>query len=145
VGKERDFYDVTEEQYVKRGKSLQEISELIGVSATTLSKWKAKGDWGKKRKDYLTRTRSGPVQRLRDKLFQLLDDTKELDAKTVDQISKIVAAIEKIDGGRDVLGSTIEVMDRFGKYIRENEKDEAFVGQLTEHMQGFFSHVKVSR
>ena len=145
MGKERDFYNVAEEQYVKGGKSLQEISELIGVSTTTLSKWKAKGDWGKKRKDYLTRTRSGPVQRLRDKLYQLLDNADELDSKTVDQVSKIVAAIEKIDGGRDPLGSTIEVMSRFGKYIRDNEKDQAFVDQLTEHMQGFFSHVKVSR
>ncbi len=142
MAKARDFYPAAEELYVRKGKTLEEIKAIIAVSTTTLTKWKKDGDWGRKRKDYLTRTRQGPAQRLRDKLFKLLEDAQDIDPKTVDSVSKIVAAIEKIEGGRDALGATIEVMDRFSQYLQKNEKDSAFLDRFTEHLHGFFSEVK---
>lgn len=142
MGKARDFYEAATELYVRKGKTLEEIHGIIAVSTTTLTKWKKDGDWGRKRKDYLTRTRQGPAQRLRDKLYKLLEDAPEIDGKTVDAVSKIVSAIEKIEGGRDPLGATIEVMDRFTKYLEINEKDSAFMDRFTEHLHGFFSEVK---
>ncbi len=142
MAKARDFYPTAEELYVRKGKTLEEIKAIVGVSTTTLSKWKKDGDWGRKRKDYLTRTRQGPAQRLRDKLYSLLEETGEIDPKVVDSVSKIVAAIEKIEGGRDSLGSAIETMDKFTKYLQRNEKDTVFMDRFTEHLHGFFSEVK---
>lgn len=144
MAKARDFYPAAEEFYVRKGKTLAEIAEVIAVSTTTLSKWKRGGDWGRKRKDYLTRTRQGPAQRLRDKLYNLLEEAGEIDSKTVDSVSKIVAAIEKIEGGRDALGSAIETMDKFTKYLQSNEKDANFMDRFAEHLHGFFSEVKAS-
>ena len=145
MSKAEEFFEPAEDLYVKEGRTLGHISGVIGVSTTTLTKWKKEGDWARKRKDFLTRTRTGPVQKLREALLKLLDDTDdiaELTGKKADTISKLVAVIEKIEGGRDVLGSTIEVMDRFTRYVKDNEPDDAFTDRLVELMQGFFNTVK---
>src|SRR5574337_69900 len=48
------------------------------------------------------------------------------------------AAIEKISGGRDILGATTETMDRFTQYINRVEEDKEFIGKLADHIHRFF-------
>ena len=41
-----------EDLFIKQDKVLSEISTETGVSVTTLSRWKNKYDWDKKREEY---------------------------------------------------------------------------------------------
>lgn len=140
------FYDDAERLSVKEGKSQREISQLLGVSEKTLSQWSVKGEWKRKRKEYLTNTRIGPADKLKNSLIELIDrlDPKELaeNAKIADQITKIISAIEKISGGRDILGATIETMDRFTGYLLRMEADRDFTERVFDHIQNFFEETR---
>ena len=62
--------------------------------------------------------------------------------RITDQITKIIAAIEKIEGGRDVLGATIETMDRFTRYLMRAEEDKQLIGKISERIHGFFEETR---
>ncbi len=146
MSKFQDFYDEAERLSVKEGKSQREISQFLGVSEKTLSRWSSDGEWMKKRREYLVSTRTGPAEKLKKTLLELLEniDPRELlnNTRVTDQISKIISAIEKISGGRDVLGSTIEVMDRFVKYIMRVEQDKDLLEKISNHIHGFFEETR---
>lgn len=140
------YYDEAERLAVKEGKTQREISELLGISEKTISLWSVKGEWQRKRKEYLVSTREGPAGKLKKTLLELLEkaDPKELteNARLTDQITKIISAIEKISGGRDLLGSTIETMDRFSKYLMRVETDKQFVERVADHIHKFFEETR---
>ena len=126
--------------YVKDNKTLREIGSLIDVSEKTLCQWKRDGDWERKRRDRLTSTRTAPAERLKERLHRLIEDPAAIDSKTADEIYKLLLSIEKIQGF-DLKVATIEVMDRFTRFIRLREKDGVFIERLTTHIQAFFSEV----
>ena len=46
------FYDIAEKMYVEQFITVSEIGRRIGVHERTVRRWKAKGDWGMKRKEF---------------------------------------------------------------------------------------------
>ena len=148
MGKFQDYYNEAERLAVKHGKPQREISELLGISEKTISKWSAKGEWMRQRKEYLVSTREGPAEKLKKTLLELLEkvDSTELleNGRLTDQITKIISAIEKIEGGRDILGATIETMDRFTKYLNRAETDKEFISKLSDHIHKFFEETRHS-
>ena len=146
MSKFKDYYPEAERLAVKEGKSQREISDLLGISEKTLSQWSVKGAWMKQRKEYLVSTREGPADKLKKTLLELLEkvDARELleNTRLTDQITKIISAIEKISGGRDVLGATIETMDRFTKYLMRAETDRPFIERVADHIHKFFEETR---
>ncbi|GAB62663.1 MAG: hypothetical protein DWB56_14840 [Candidatus Jettenia sp.] len=135
------YYDEAERLYVKEGKTQREISELLGISEKTVSLWSVKGDWVRKRKEYLVSTRTGPVEKLKMRFAKLLEDTDDIDAKKTDEMYKIKLLIEKMEG-YDVKGAVIDVMDRFATFIRQKEPDQEFIERLKKHTHAFFEEIK---
>ncbi len=146
MSKFESYYKDAERLAVKEGKTQREISELLGISEKTISQWSAKGEWQRQRKEYLVSTREGPAEKLKKTLLELLEkaDARELlkNTRLTDQITKIISAIEKISGGRDILGATIETMDRFTKYLNRVETDADFMSKLADHIHKFFEETR---
>lgn len=140
--KSEAYYDQVEEYVVKKGKTQREAAEFFGISEKTISTWSAKGEWVKKRRDYLVSTRTGPVEKLKARFAKLLEDTDDIDAKKTDEIYKIRLLIDRMEGGYDIKGATIEVMDRFTTFIRQREPDKEFIERLMNHTHAFFEDVK---
>ncbi|MDP8255130.1 MAG: hypothetical protein P9M14_05230 [Candidatus Alcyoniella australis] len=92
MGKTAAWYDEAQTLFVREGLSLAEISRQIGVSATTLSKWKAKGDWERLRKRYLESERhfSLMLQELKYKLGKKALET--LHIKTIYALAYLIAS-----------------------------------------------------
>ena len=126
------------------GKTLKEISRLIGVSEQSLCKWKADDNW-EDRVDSLITTPGGAAAILREALAEYVSriQASGIDKEVADSISKITASIRTLEGQEDFLGSCIRVMRRFGEFIRETRP------KMTEEMQGviqeFFSVVERER
>lgn len=146
MGKFQDYYPEAERLAVKEGKTQREISELLGISEKTLSKWSKKGEWMRQRKEYLVNTREGPAEQLKKGLLSLIEGSNALELvenpRLVDQITKIISAIEKIEGGRDVLGSAIETMDKFTRYLIRVETDKEVIKKIGEHIHRFFEEIR---
>lgn len=136
------YYSEAERLYVKEGKTQREIAELLGISEKTISQWSAKGEWVRKRREYLTSTRTGPVEKLKARFAKLLEETDELNSKKTDEMYKIRLLIDRMEGGYDIKGATIEVMDRFTTFIRQREADKGFIERLMNHVHAFFEEVK---
>lgn len=146
MGKFQAYYNDAERMAVKEGKTQQEICKLLGISGKTISRWSKNGEWMRQRKEYLVSTREGPVEKLKKTLLELLEkvDSRELleNTRLTDQITKIISAIEKISGGRDILGATIETMDRFTKYLLRVEEDKQLIEKISDHIHGFFEETR---
>lgn len=146
MSKFQDYYPEAERLAVREGKTQREISELLGISEKTISQWSKKGEWMRQRKEYLVSTREGPVEKLKKALLEMLEktDARELtdNARLTDQITKIISAIEKIEGGRDVLGSAIETMDKFTRYLIRIEQDKEMIRKIGEHIHRFFEEIR---
>ncbi|GJQ23586.1 hypothetical protein BIY37_04720 [Candidatus Brocadia sapporoensis] len=146
MSKFQDYYKDAERLSVKEGKTQREISELLGISEKTISRWSSDGEWMRQRKEYLVSTRTGPADKLKKTLIEMLEQINPRDilesTRITDQITKIIAAIEKIEGGRDVLGATIETMDRFTRYLMRAEEDKQLIGKISERIHGFFEETR---
>ena len=146
MSKFKDYYPEAERLAVREGKTQKEISGLLGISEKTISAWSAKGEWMRQRKEYLVSTREGPAEQLKKGLLSLIEGSDALslveNPRLVDQITKIISAIEKIEGGRDVLGSAIETMDKFTRYLIRVEQDKELIRKIGEHIHRFFEEIR---
>ena len=51
MSKFQDYYKDAERLSVKEGKTQREISELLGISEKTISRWSSDGEWMRQRKE----------------------------------------------------------------------------------------------
>ena len=143
MGKFQDYYKDAERLAVKEGKTQREISELLGISEKTLSRWSTEGEWMRQRKEYLVSTKTGPIQKLEARLLELLEDPV-IDARKTDELYKIQLLIDRMRGGFDIKGAAIEIMDRFSQYLTRVEEDKEFLVRVSNHTHGFFEEIKRS-
>lgn len=74
--KKNKYYDKAEKMYVEQFITEVGVSKRIGISDRTVRRWKAEGNWGEKRKEFLnkqTLTNYDMYQLVR----QMLDDFNE--------------------------------------------------------------------
>ena len=74
--KKNKYFDKAEKMYVEQFITEVGVAKRLGISDRTVRRWKAEGDWGKKRKEYLnkqTLTNYDMYQLIR----QMLDDFNE--------------------------------------------------------------------
>lgn len=102
------------------GENQQDIGEKVGVSRVTINKWVNDLGW-KERRAAKAVTRPELINKLLLSIDSMLDkaaviDNPEQMAGLGDKLSKIAAAIEKLDKKTNVV-DTVEVCIAFGKWV----------------------------
>lgn len=127
--------------YFMQGESQKSISTKVGVSENTVSRWTEKGEWEIKRAGN-TITRPEIVTKNLILISRLLDklNSEEIKlndiGKIVDQISKLAAAIERIDKKANVIDA-IEVFTALNRWL---ENRMAYDKVITPDLLKTFNH-----
>ena len=109
--------------YYMQGETQKNIAAKVGVSETTVGKWADKEGWEARRAG-LNITRPEIVNKNLVLISKLLDKLNSEDVsladvgKIVDQISKLAAAIERIDKKANVIDA-IEVFTALNRWLEE--------------------------
>ena len=125
-----------ENLYMRKGKSIAEISELLGVNSTTLYRWKKEGDWEQRRIEFL-RSSISIADKLKDALANLVSKLKktEIDPKEADALVKMVKAIKVVNSEADIIGATLVIMDELLRFLKEKDKKAAEI--VDEYIPAF--------
>ena len=146
MSKKELYYDQAERLYVQGGHSIERVSQILPVSAKSLYQWKQYGDWGTRKRAHLASRRNVADilrQRLEEKIGEF--EGKTFTAADADEISKISATIDRIEkNAYDLRAVSVEVMERFGKYLRANLKDANELQRISKHIQGFFEWLEAN-
>ena len=146
MSKKELYYDQAERLYVQGGHSIERVSQILPVSAKTLYQWTQYGDWGTRKRAHLASRRNVADilrQRLEEKIGEF--EGKTFTAADADEISKISATIDRIEkSAYDLRAVSVEVMDRFGKYLRANLKDTNELQRISKYIQGFFEWLEIN-
>ena len=146
MSKKELYYDQAERLYVQGGHSIEKIGQLLPVSVKTLYQWKQYGDWGTRKRAHLA-SRRNVADILRDRLEEKIGemDGRTFTAADADEISKISATIDRIEkSAYDLRAVSVEVMQRFGKYLRANLKDGNELQRISKYIQGFFEWLEAN-
>lgn len=109
--------------YYMQGEAQKSIAAKVGVSETTISRWVDKDGWEARRAG-VNVTRPEIVNKNLVLISKLLDklNSEEVNladvGKIVDQISKLAAAIERIDKKANVIDA-IEVFSALNRWLEE--------------------------
>lgn len=107
--------------YYMQGESQKSISEKVGVSPATLGKWVEAGNWKEKKagqnvtRPEIVNKNLVLISRLLDRLNNEDIDLKDV-GKIVDQVSKLAAAIKRIDKKANVIDA-IEVFTALNRWL----------------------------
>lgn len=110
------------------GKDQAEIAEMTGVSRVTISKWSTGGGW-KETRAAQTISRPELIRKLLLATSTLLDkvnasgDLGMIDSLG-DKLSKLTAAIDKLDKSQANVVAAIEVFTAFSEYIKFRAKTD---------------------
>ena len=146
---ERLYFDTAEQMYVKEGKSLTNIAQLLPekVSVTTLGKWAAKGGWVAKQTAYQASHRDLAQELrelLKDQMAEIRANKGKLTPGDLDAIYKNLCAIDKIEKGAcDLKVMAVEVMKEFTRWLREVAQAPVHELQLMRQRLGeFFNYLE---
>lgn len=141
MSKKEVYYDQAEGLYVTGGHTIERISQILPVSDKTLYGWRQQGDWATQKKAHLASKRN-VADILRERLAEkigALESGGNFTAGDVDEIAKIASTIDRIErSAYDLSAAAVEVMTRFGKYLRANVKEASQLQEISRHIQGFF-------
>lgn len=97
--------------YYFQGDSQEAIAQRIGVSAQTVNRWVASGEW-----DSLRAAKTLSRKELVAKMLQKINERLDSDDWTADEIIKAASAIEKLDKKTNVV-TMMEVFATFGNWL----------------------------
>ncbi len=128
------------------GKEQAEIAEITGVSRVTISKWCTADGW-KAIRAAKTITRPELIKKLLLVASTLLDKVNEsgdlaLIDSLGDKLSKLTAAIDKLDKSQANVVAAIEVFTAFSKYLEFHAKTDPdvtleFIKKVNKLQDGF--------
>ncbi len=128
-----------ERMYIREGKPIEKIAAALGVSRTTLYRWKKERNWDERKYELET-----SAQFVSEKLMKLLADDvrnlQKLDAKSVDRIVKAIKSIKSLDNEVDILGSTLLVMEQFAYYLQQ--KNAGLYEKIQELLPDFLVYMR---
>lgn len=132
--------------YVKKNCTLDQISDQLGISVQTASRWKRAGRWDEKRFKFRA-TPGAAVDLLEDILRSKAEELRDTPAqdigtKATDALVKLVASINKLKREEDIRVQAINVMDEFGKYIQRSDLNDKQKEFITKVMNGFFTYLR---
>lgn len=97
--------------YYFQGDSQKAIAQRIGVSAQTVNRWVASGEW-----DSLRAAKTLSRKELVAKMLQKINERLDSDDWTADEIIKSASAIEKLDKKTNVV-TMMEGFATFGNWL----------------------------
>lgn len=97
--------------YYFQGDSQKAIAQRIGVSAQTVNRWVASGEW-----ESLRAAKTLSRKELVAKMLQKINERLDSDDWTADEIIKSASAIEKLDKKTNVV-TMMEVFATFGNWL----------------------------
>jgi DNA-binding XRE family transcriptional regulator len=119
----------------------KEISQKIGISEQTISKWVEQGSWATIRagvqitRPELVNKALCAVNKLLDQIYESQDI--ELTSKLPDQLAKFASFIHKLDNEANVV-SAIDVFIAFSKWIRHRASyDKEVTPELIAAMEKY--------
>jgi hypothetical protein len=124
---------------------LEEIAGLLPVALTTLKRWHEEGQWEEKR-------RLAPVSPrwlgealkgiLREKAGKLLA-RRDMKPQELEELSKIITLIDRLGSQeQDIRAAALEVMDRFGEFLRGWVTDQEELKRISQRMEEFFRQLE---
>jgi len=133
------------ERLYLEGNTLKTISNITGVSVTTLSSWKNRYNWEEKKSDYVRRpgTLANKIAGILNSYLDQIEIDTEGIAGGADAISKFASALNRLGSIEDLPGMAVTVMHKFLKFINMKKRnDEGFKEMLVENIQAFFKYIK---
>ncbi|MCX5891946.1 MAG: hypothetical protein NTW80_03075, partial [Deltaproteobacteria bacterium] len=118
----------------------KEIAALLPVTLQTLKRWHSEGQWEEKRRLVPVSPRwLGEALKgiLREKTGNLLAKG-DLKPPELDELSKIITLIDRLcSQGLDIRAAALEVMDRFGEFLR-SLVDQEELQRISHRVEEFF-------
>jgi len=144
TGKRELYLEEAQSLYLA-GKSLKEIQEIFPVALTTLQRWRREGQWDEKKLQVRVSPRwLGEALKglLREKTGRLLIQG-ELKPQELDELTKIITLIDRLcSQGFDLKAASLEVMDRFRKFLQGWVTDPEELKIFTARIQEFFRNLE---
>jgi hypothetical protein len=141
----RDLYWEDAQSLFLAGKSLEEIAALLPVALITLKRWHQEGQWEEKRRQVPVSPRwLGEALKgiLREKAGRLIVQG-DLKPQELDEITKIVTLLDRLcSQGWDLRAAALEVMDRFGDFLRGWVTDQEELKRISHRVQEFFRQLE---
>ena len=103
------------ELFVK-GFTITNISEIIGIGVKTLGKWRDEDKWDEEKE--LASLKPSNIRKLTLKMALAIDKGEPLPYKA-DDVSKVVAAFDRITDSKKIAVYTMESLDGFSSYMLE--------------------------
>lgn len=113
---ESDYKKSQGKELFVKGFTITNISEIIGIGIKTLGKWRDDGKWDEEKE--LQTLKPSNIRRLTLKCALAIEKGEELPYKA-DDISKIVAAFDRITDSKKIAVYTMESIDGFCSYMLE--------------------------
>lgn len=112
--------------YIRKGKTVTEISRTLRISVKTISRWKKEEKWAQRRKDFL-RSSIAIADKLKEALSKFVSKlgNKDIDPKQADALAKMVKAIKAMDPDADIVSVSLVVMHDLLHFLREKDKKAA--------------------
>jgi len=128
------LYGVAETLFVEQGLTCNSIAEQLGVSANTLSKWRAAMEWDVKRNSLLSTPR-----KIRELLLKEMQQVAAGVPATInaDSLSKISKALAQMEG-KVSLPVVISVFKEFDMWMADVDPHVAI--RFTEFHRMFVAH-----
>lgn len=119
--------EIAEDMYIRLGMNGREIAEQLNVTEQTVSRWKKGRDGEKSWDDRKTEASLTPVK-IKELLLQEAYKVAKGEASTInsDQISKLMAAIDRLDKKINVR-TVMDVFREFDNWMAEQEPATAIL------------------
>jgi hypothetical protein len=141
----RELYCEDARSLFLAGKELAEIRELLPVSLQTLKRWHQEGQWEEKRCQVPVSPRwLGEALKgiMREKTGKLLA-RGDLKPQELEELAKLMTLIDRLcSQGQDIRAAALEVMDRFGEFLRAWVTDQEELKRISQRVDEFFRQLE---
>lgn len=111
---ESDYKKSQARELFVKGFSITNISEIIGIGTKTLGNWRAAQNWDEEKE--ISALKPSNIRRLTLKMALAIEKGEDLPYKA-DDISKVVAAFDRITDTKKIAVYTMESIDGFSSYV----------------------------
>lgn len=105
-----------------RGVNITEISNVLGVTKATISRWRDKDKWPNQ-KGMTEISPESITRKLKQAMLAILDEAelnnRVLTIQDSDQLSKLTAAMKKIDPGSNYISVAMDIMKRYQSFLMD--------------------------
>jgi len=140
MSKKKNVGFLAEQYYVQDGDTLETIAKATGVCTKTLSRWKAEGEWDRKRAEFINTGLCVSQQIYSLIAAEVAACKKEdgsIDVAKIDALSKLSKIASGMKQSISMYQAVTMVMREFVEFMRAEVTDEDMRDQLSGILQQF--------